>query len=107
MSHGYEPFAKLAAELEPQPPLRAAISRATRMPEPTSVAALLDAARLPASVSESAVALARELAVKVRRDSHALTKQNLVQSLMHEFSLSTEEGVSLMCVAEALLRIPD
>ena len=26
---------------------------------------------------------------------------------MHEFSLSSEEGVALMCLAEALLRIPD
>ena len=26
---------------------------------------------------------------------------------MHEFSLSSQEGVALMCLAEALLRIPD
>ena len=26
---------------------------------------------------------------------------------MQEFSLSSEEGVALMCLAEALLRIPD
>ena len=25
---------------------------------------------------------------------------------MHEFSLSSQEGVALMCLAEALLRIP-
>ena len=30
-----------------------------------------------------------------------------VDALMHEFSLSSEEGVALMCLAEALLRIPD
>ncbi|MGB4358613.1 MAG: trifunctional transcriptional regulator/proline dehydrogenase/L-glutamate gamma-semialdehyde dehydrogenase, partial [Limnohabitans sp.] len=30
-----------------------------------------------------------------------------VQSLMQEYALSSEEGVALMCLAEALLRIPD
>ncbi len=31
----------------------------------------------------------------------------MVQSLLQEFSLSSQEGVALMCLAEALLRIPD
>ena len=31
----------------------------------------------------------------------------MVQGLLQEFSLSSEEGVALMCLAEALLRIPD
>ncbi len=31
----------------------------------------------------------------------------MVQSLLQEFSLSSQEGVALMCAAEALLRIPD
>ena len=35
------------------------------------------------------------------------TKASGVDALMHEFSLSSEEGVALMCLAEALLRIPD
>ena len=30
-----------------------------------------------------------------------------IDHLMHEFALSSEEGVALMCLAEALLRIPD
>ena len=33
--------------------------------------------------------------------------ENIVAPLMHEFSLSSQEGVALMCLAEALLRIPD
>lgn len=33
--------------------------------------------------------------------------QSLVQNLMQEFSLSSHEGIALMCLAEALLRIPD
>lgn len=31
----------------------------------------------------------------------------MVQGLLQEFSLSSQEGVALMCLAEALLRIPD
>ena len=30
-----------------------------------------------------------------------------MQGLLQEFSLSSQEGVALMCLAEALLRIPD
>ena len=30
-----------------------------------------------------------------------------MQGLIQEFSLSSQEGVALMCLAEALLRIPD
>ena len=30
-----------------------------------------------------------------------------VDAFMHEYGLSTDEGVILMCLAEALLRIPD
>jgi RHH-type transcriptional regulator, proline utilization regulon repressor / proline dehydrogenase / delta 1-pyrroline-5-carboxylate dehydrogenase len=33
--------------------------------------------------------------------------ETLVDSFMQRFSLSTEEGVVLMCLAEALLRVPD
>ena len=47
---------------------------------------------------------ARELVTTVRSQREGATG---VDHLMHEFSLSSEEGVALMCVAEALLRIPD
>lgn len=47
---------------------------------------------------------ARDLVVAVRSQREHATG---VDHLMHEFSLSSEEGVALMCVAEALLRIPD
>jgi RHH-type transcriptional regulator, proline utilization regulon repressor / proline dehydrogenase / delta 1-pyrroline-5-carboxylate dehydrogenase len=35
------------------------------------------------------------------------TPLSKVEAFMHQFSLSTEEGVAMMCLAEALLRIPD
>lgn len=37
-----------------------------------------------------------------RRQSHSG-----IQAFMHEYDLSSREGVALMCLAEALLRIPD
>ena len=33
--------------------------------------------------------------------------QNIIDQMMRQFPLSTHEGVLLMCLAEALLRIPD
>jgi len=52
----------------------------------------------------AAVAEARRLVAAVREQrSHA----SGVDHLMHEFSLSSQEGVALMCLAEALLRTPD
>ncbi|OOH87240.1 bifunctional proline dehydrogenase/L-glutamate gamma-semialdehyde dehydrogenase [Pasteurellaceae bacterium 15-036681] len=48
--------------------------------------------------------LTKKLVTKVRG---ARKKASGVDALMHEFSLSSQEGVALMCLAEALLRIPD
>jgi RHH-type transcriptional regulator, proline utilization regulon repressor / proline dehydrogenase / delta 1-pyrroline-5-carboxylate dehydrogenase len=53
----------------------------------------------------------RGLREGVTLSGHASAKQSgrasRVQSLMQEYALSSEEGVALMCLAEALLRIPD
>lgn len=43
----------------------------------------------------------------VRRVRARKADQTAVESFMREYDLSSEEGVMLMCVAEALLRIPD
>ena len=48
-------------------------------------------------------ALARSLVASLR----AKTRSSGVEGLIHEYSLSSQEGVALMCLAEALLRIPD
>ena len=47
---------------------------------------------------------ALELAASVRR---AGGDQLGVEAFLHEYQLSTREGIMLMCLAEALLRIPD
>jgi len=52
------------------------------------------------TVRQEAEALVRAARASVRR-------QGVVESFLQEFSLSTREGLALMCLAEALLRTPD
>jgi len=68
------------------------------------VRALLPDATLGSEARHRARALARDLAGKVRAERRDATGAD---ALMHAFALSSEEGVALMCLAEALLRIPD
>ena len=104
---GPQPFHHFAAQLQPQPPLRAAITAAYRQPEADAVAALLKAARLPPAQAAAAHEQALQLARRLRERKSGVGREGLVQGLIQEFSLSSQEGVALMCLAEALLRIPD
>lgn len=96
-------FADFAPPIRPQTALRQAITAAYRRPEPECVAALLDQATLPAPVTAAAAATATKLITALR----AKHKGDGVEGLVHEYALSSQEGVALMCLAEALLRIPD
>jgi RHH-type proline utilization regulon transcriptional repressor/proline dehydrogenase/delta 1-pyrroline-5-carboxylate dehydrogenase len=84
-------------------PLRDAITSAYRRPEPDCVPPLIEAASLPSEAMARATALARRLVERLRAKGHG----GGVEGLIHEYSLASEEGVALMCLAEALLRIPD
>ena len=97
------PFAQFAASVLHQSELRAAITAHTRAPEPGCVAALLADATLPAETVQQAQATARRLIHALR----AKGTKGSVQGLVREYDLSSQEGVALMCLAEALLRIPD
>jgi RHH-type transcriptional regulator, proline utilization regulon repressor / proline dehydrogenase / delta 1-pyrroline-5-carboxylate dehydrogenase len=103
MAHSEAPFAAFRADIEPRSDLRAAIDAAYRRPEEACLPPLIQAADLPAPVRAEARALARNLVEKLR----ARPTPGLVQGLMREYALSSQEGVALMCLAEALLRIPD
>src|SRR6266581_4413476 len=83
---------------------RAAIRADWRRPEAAAVAALLPAATLPPDLAAPVARLARDLTAALRAKRHHASG---VDTLMQEFSLSTPEGVALLCLAEALLRIPD
>ncbi|MDQ2971382.1 MAG: bifunctional proline dehydrogenase/L-glutamate gamma-semialdehyde dehydrogenase PutA [Pseudomonadota bacterium] len=85
-------------------PARAAITAAWSLDETTAVRALLTQAGLPAAEREQVLSQAAELVTQVRAN---VAGQSAVESFMRQYDLSSEEGVLLMCVAEALLRIPD
>ena len=95
------PFYEFAQDIQPQSVLRAAITSAYRRPETECVPVLIDQAR--AAQSQDVQALARRLVEALR----GKRKGGGVEALIQEFSLSSQEGVALMCLAEALLRIPD
>lgn len=97
------PFSSFEAELVGQSALRRAITAAYREPETTCVPRIAEQARLSPTISEKTVGLATKLVEGLR----ASAKGSGVEGLIQEFSLSSEEGVALMCLAEALLRIPD
>jgi RHH-type proline utilization regulon transcriptional repressor/proline dehydrogenase/delta 1-pyrroline-5-carboxylate dehydrogenase len=52
-------------------------------------------------------AVHQEAVALVRSARRGARKQGVVESFLQEFSLSTREGLALMCLAEALLRTPD
>ena len=103
----HQPFLEFAEHILPQSVTRAAITSAWRRPETEAVPMLLDQARLPAPLAQQTQQLAHKLATALRHQKGATGRAGMVQSLLQEFSLSSQEGVALMCLAEALLRIPD
>ncbi|ELY2629844.1 trifunctional transcriptional regulator/proline dehydrogenase/L-glutamate gamma-semialdehyde dehydrogenase [Cronobacter sakazakii] len=103
----HQPFLEFAEQIQSQSVSRAAITAAWRRAETDAVPMLLEQARLPQPVAEKTHQLAWSLAEKLRNQKTASGRAGMVQSLLQEFSLSSQEGVALMCLAEALLRIPD
>ena len=97
------PFESFARSIQPQAPLRQAITAAWRRPEPECLPPLLD----QASLAPEQTARARALAGRLVEALRAKTPSGGVEGLIHEYALSSQEGVALMCLAEALLRIPD
>ncbi|MDG6795110.1 bifunctional proline dehydrogenase/L-glutamate gamma-semialdehyde dehydrogenase PutA [Glaesserella parasuis] len=83
--------------------IRPTLSEHYRCDEEQLVKQLIPQARVDEH-AEGIKTLTKKLVEKVR---NARQKASGVDALMHEFSLSSEEGVALMCLAEALLRIPD
>ncbi|MBG3115490.1 trifunctional transcriptional regulator/proline dehydrogenase/L-glutamate gamma-semialdehyde dehydrogenase [Proteus mirabilis] len=103
----YQPFLEFAEQIHPQSVLRSAITSAYRIPETQAVPMLLQQATLPEHEAQATHKLAYSIAEKLRKQKQGVGRSGLVQGLLQEFSLSSQEGVALMCLAEALLRIPD
>ncbi|MBJ7443358.1 MAG: trifunctional transcriptional regulator/proline dehydrogenase/L-glutamate gamma-semialdehyde dehydrogenase [Sphingobium sp.] len=97
------PFAAFAPAIRAQSPLRQAITAAYRRDEAEALAPLIEAATLPDATRAAARDTARTLVTALRANH----KGSGVEGLVQEYALSSQEGVALMCLAEALLRIPD
>ena len=83
------------------------INTAWRRAETECVEELLLHSEISSELSDKIQALAFDLAHSLRERKNSGGKAGIVQGLLQEFSLSSQEGIALMCLAEALLRIPD
>ena len=91
--------------LPPHPdPLRQALRLAYREEEERAVARILATAALPAELADRIGRRASRFVAEARQRRHG---KGGLDALLHEYALSSPEGVALMCLAEALLRIPD
>ena len=82
----------------------AAIAAAHAQSEEEAVAARLAELPFTAGERQRIVHRARELVAGCRRRA---SERSLLDLFLAEFGLSNEEGIALMCISEALLRIPD
>lgn len=87
-----------------QTPLRHAITQAYYMDEAEAVNRLMDFGRFKPQAIQKASELARDLIESMRTQG---SSRSGIEAFMYHYDLSCEEGVLLMCLAEALLRIPD
>lgn len=83
------------------------INSAWRRAESECVETLLEHSEISSELTDKIQNLAFDLAHSLRERKGSGGKAGIVQGLLQEFSLSSQEGIALMCLAEALLRIPD
>ena len=71
--------------------------------EEDTINGLLSSSAIDAGLRSRVGARAIELVERIREDSSA----SMMELFLGEYGLSSDEGVALMCLAEALLRVPD
>ena len=84
--------------------LRQAMSAAYLADEDTLLESLIERAKMTPAEDAATEVLARDLVTQLRASRQ---KRSGVDAFTQEYALSSEEGVMLMCLAEALLRVPD
>ncbi|WP_413777671.1 bifunctional proline dehydrogenase/L-glutamate gamma-semialdehyde dehydrogenase PutA [Thalassovita sp.] len=84
-------------------PLRREISKVHHRPEAVVLSDLRARHGPASSARQSAFAQATLLVNRIRRSKNI----GLMEVFLSEYGLSTKEGIALMCLAEALLRVPD
>src|ERR1700675_371387 len=100
----------MAANFKPQPAaaeletLRQAVREHALWSEDRGPTRLLHRLELTGGARHRAVSVAMKLVegARARRD-----ERPFLDAFLQEFGLSNQEGIALMCIAEALLRIPD
>ena len=85
-------------------PIRQKIREFYRIDENVAVDHILPFAEVNVSARSRAWERARKMVLQIRQDQEG---NGAIDALLNEYSLSSEEGVVLMCLAEALLRVPD
>ncbi len=89
----------------PEPsPRRRAIEGAYREDEEQVVRRLIAEAAVEPEIRTRIAAGARKLVETIRENRQTAGGLDI---FLHEYDLSTEEGITLMCLAESLLRVPD
>ena len=83
---------------------RLAVRSATHRDEAAAVDDLLDMLNFSSGARKRISRRAEALVDAARQQSH---RQGSLDAFLQEFGLSNKEGVALMCLAEALLRVPD
>ncbi|MCB1460463.1 MAG: hypothetical protein KDJ48_14605, partial [Nitratireductor sp.] len=83
--------------------LRSHIRARTHKPEAECVAELIDLLALDTDQRRDISARAAGLVRRIRERGDA----GMMEKFLAEYGLNTDEGVALMCLAEAYLRTPD
>lgn len=92
------------AKIDTSCPIRKKIRDFYHISDELAVAEILPMVTISSRQKSKAWERARNLVVNIRKEQIG---QGGIDALLNEFSLSSEEGVVLMCLAEALLRVPD
>jgi RHH-type transcriptional regulator, proline utilization regulon repressor / proline dehydrogenase / delta 1-pyrroline-5-carboxylate dehydrogenase len=95
--------AKLAAAVAFDPGLEE-LDALKHQDEEARVAALLASPALDAAAQAAVSARAQDIILKARA---AKRRTGVIETFLEEYGLSSPEGLALMCLAEALLRVPD
>jgi RHH-type proline utilization regulon transcriptional repressor/proline dehydrogenase/delta 1-pyrroline-5-carboxylate dehydrogenase len=85
-------------------PIRQKIRNYYRINEKTAIKHLLPEAEISMAARSRAWERARKMVLQIRSEAEG---SGGIDALLNEYSLSSEEGIVLMCLAEALLRVPD
>jgi RHH-type transcriptional regulator, proline utilization regulon repressor / proline dehydrogenase / delta 1-pyrroline-5-carboxylate dehydrogenase len=92
-----------SAQIDHTERLWQSIEAGTLQNEAALLTRLIAAVGLDAGDRARIAAAGADLVTKIRAD----VRPGLMEVFLAEYGLSTEEGIALMCLAEALLRVPD